>query len=83
MEPVGGGQPSEEEKISGWAGRVEIYKCQLCLNITRFPRYNNPSYLLKSRLGRCGEFANAFCLICRALNLDARYVLGMYKFTYM
>jgi hypothetical protein len=39
MDPMGGGQPSEEEVRSGWAGRVEVYKCQLCLNMTRFPRY--------------------------------------------
>jgi hypothetical protein len=28
-----------------------------------------------TRRGRCGEFANAFCLILRSLRLDARYVL--------
>ena len=68
-------QPSPEEQTSGWAGRVEIYKCQNCSKITRFPRYNNPSKLLSTRTGRCGEWANAFCLICRALALDARWVL--------
>ena len=73
----GNGQvpPSAEESSVGWASRTELYECNDCKQITRFPRYNNPSQLLLSRTGRCGEFANAFCLLCRSLALDARYVL--------
>ena len=72
-----GGQvgPSPEETTAGWASRTELYECNDCKRITRFPRYNNPSKLMTSRTGRCGEFANAFCLICRSLGFDARYVL--------
>ncbi len=55
--------------------RVEVYQCSICQNITRFPRYNNPKQLLYSRTGRCGEWANCFGLICRALNLDINYVI--------
>jgi hypothetical protein len=75
MESCGVSEPNAEEKTIGWAGRTEIYRCKECNQITRFPRYNNPSHLLKTRRGRCGEWANAFCLICRSLSLDARYVL--------
>jgi len=67
--------PNETELNEGWASRTEVYKCRRCANETRFPRYNNPSKLLETRRGRCGEWANAFCLLCRALALDARWVL--------
>jgi peptide-N4-(N-acetyl-beta-glucosaminyl)asparagine amidase len=63
------------EVRDGWAQHIEVYRCQACNTTTDFPRYNNPSCLLTTRKGRCGEWANAFCLICRALCLDARYVL--------
>ena len=59
----------------GWASRTELYRCRECDRVTRFARFNNPSHLLSTRRGRCGEWANCFCLICRALSLDARYVL--------
>ena len=59
----------------GWAGRTEVYSCRACAATTDFPRYNNPSSLLSTRSGRCGEWANAFCLVSRALCLDVRYVM--------
>lgn len=57
------------------ASIVEIYKCKLCSSIVRFPRYNDPKKLLETRSGRCGEWANCFTLMCKALNYETRYVL--------
>lgn len=56
------------------ASRTEVYSCPLCGTLTRFPRYNDPIKLLETRKGRCGEWANAFALICRAAGLDVRLV---------
>lgn len=75
VESLGAGPPNEEERVQGWAGRTEISRCVKCNTQLRFPRINNPAMLLKTRSGRCGEFANCFCLICRALGLDARWVM--------
>jgi hypothetical protein len=75
MDSVGMAEPSPEERNLLWSGRVEAYRCKECNQMTRFPRINNPKELLKTRRGRCGEWANAFCLLCRALSLDARWVL--------
>lgn len=71
---AGSSVPTEEEAL--WGGsRVEKHQCDTCNAFTRFPRYNHPAKLLETRRGRCGEWANCFTLCCRALRLEARYVL--------
>ncbi|XP_075475439.1 peptide-N(4)-(N-acetyl-beta-glucosaminyl)asparagine amidase isoform X2 [Primulina tabacum] len=57
------------------ASRVEIYRCNSCSTITRFPRYSDPLKLLETRKGRCGEWANCFTLYCRAFGYDSRLIL--------
>ncbi|GBP13953.1 Peptide-N(4)-(N-acetyl-beta-glucosaminyl) asparagine amidase [Eumeta japonica] len=54
--------------------RVEVYICESCTASTNFPRHNCPRALLKSKRGRCGEWAACFTLLCRSLNYDTRYV---------
>jgi len=65
------GDPTEAPfKVS----RVELYKCAVCSEITRFPRYNNVKKLLETRKGRCGEWAQCFTLCARALGYEVRIV---------
>ncbi|GJJ77746.1 peptide-N4-(N-acetyl-beta-glucosaminyl) asparagine amidase [Entomortierella parvispora] len=72
---AGGVAPSPQERQDG-AGAVETYRCvQSCPGLTRFPRYGGMSAILfKTRRGRCGEWANCFTVLCRALGYNARYV---------
>ena len=73
-QPLGGRAPSAEERRH-LAARVEAFRCEACGRECRFPRYNCPIQLLRTRRGRCGEFANCFCLILRALGHEARWCL--------
>lgn len=70
---VGRAEPTPVERQFG-AGIVEVAHCEACGMQVRFPRYNDPSKLLESRQGRCGEWANCFTLVCRALGYEARLV---------
>ncbi|KAF8514079.1 hypothetical protein JB92DRAFT_176389 [Gautieria morchelliformis] len=58
------------------ANRVEMHVCKdpKCNGNFRFARYNNPAVLMRTRVGRCGEFANLFTLFLRAMGLRAQYV---------
>ena len=68
--------PETSEEKQGGASRVEVYQCQDCADetTTTFPRYNVPRKLLETRRGRCGEYANLFGCMCRAVGFDARYI---------
>jgi len=70
---IGQAAPSPMDKQYG-AGTVEVAQCAACGMQTRFPRYNDPSKLLETRNGRCGEWANCFTLVCRALGYEARHI---------
>ena len=64
---------SPQETREGGASVTEVYRCADG-SLVRYPRYNNPAMLLKTRNGRCGEWANCFALILRSLGLRVRYV---------
>lgn len=70
---VGTAAASPEESRHD-AHQVELYRCQ-CGQVIRFPRYNDPFKLLDTRQGRCGEWANAFCAICRSMGFEIRIVV--------
>lgn len=53
---------------------ISCFRCKICASETEFSRYTNPESLLYTRRGRCGEWANCFTLICRAVGFDARLV---------
>ena len=72
---IGRAAPLPEE-ATDLAGTVENYRCEgSCVQHTRFPRYNDPGRLLETRVGRCGEWANCFTLMCLAAGLEARHVV--------
>ena len=66
--------PSIEEQT--WLASItELYICDRCNRQFRFGRFNHPMKLLKTRTGRCGEWANCFTGICSVFNYDVRMVL--------
>ena len=73
----GGAPPTAQEREGGGAGHVELHRCAApaCGAVTRFPRLNAPGALLDTRRGRCGEWANCFCLVALALGFEARHVV--------
>jgi hypothetical protein len=72
-------------ELAGGGNRVELHRCRdpACGGSRRFVRYTKVSKLLRTREGRCGEFAHLFYAIIRVLihlkvkgweQVEARYV---------
>ena len=66
--------PNEEE-LKGKASRTELYLCKNCGSLTRFPRYNSASWIVRKGRGRCGEYSMLLYRMLRAVGFEARWVV--------
>jgi peptide-N4-(N-acetyl-beta-glucosaminyl)asparagine amidase len=69
---IGEVKPNDYEIKEFSSQIVEEYYCEECDHDTRFPRVLNTYQLLKSRIGKCGEWAMGFGALVAALGHEVR-----------
>lgn len=74
---LAGYSPPSESEAKCLAPLAELYQCNECGAITRFPRYNDVLQLIKTRKGRCGEISITFAAFLKALDYDVRFVTDL------
>lgn len=72
---TGSTNPTEAERSEG-GGRVELHQCIRggCGATRRFVRYGQIRPLMRTREGRCGEWAHLFYAFLRVAGVEARYI---------
>lgn len=66
--------PNDDELV-GKASRTELYRCHVCHDFTRFPRFNSAWHVLEQQRGRCGEYSMLLYRFLRALDHPCRWVV--------
>lgn len=79
MDLVVGSTTDGIDWIATWElTRIEKWRCK-CGNRFRFPRYNSFTELLKTREGRCGEWARLYTAMLLSLGIEARLVVDWFN----
>ena len=73
-EILGSVWPREEARVFA-VSRIEVQYCGACGSMTEFPRFNDVAHILRTRQGRCGEYAQVLYQMVMALGWRARLVL--------
>jgi len=60
-----------------FCGKIERYACPACHRVRVVSRENDPLVLLRTRVGRCGEFAILYTCIMLALGHQVRILLAV------
>ncbi|ELU37425.1 transglutaminase-like superfamily domain-containing protein [Rhizoctonia solani AG-1 IA] len=70
--------PPTPYERSGGAGRVELHVCRGENGACDGRIQSDLKYLMRTRIGRCGEWANLYTLFLRAVGLRARYAFSLH-----
>lgn len=66
--------PQSPERLHN-ASITELYACNKCSTLTRFPRYNAVCKVLETRRGRCGEYSILMLRFLRLLGYKCRWIV--------